>query len=209
MIIDFRTYTYIPAGFQTFLRMYRETGFAITTRCLGTTLGIFTSHSGKANRTLQLFAYRDFAHRDECRTRLRQDKEWLAFIKEAAPFIREQENAILEPLAGGWTDGPVPLPVDGKSGGLFELRRERGAAAAFRGLLAGWSARCCGTDPASVLRPLTGPLDTVHVFSRHADDAARRMKLEEGLEISPLLPDPAVATVETELWLPTDYSPQQ
>lgn len=215
MIIDFRTYTYFPAGFPTFLRMYRETGFAITTRCLGTTLGIFTSHSGKANRTLQLFAYRDFAHRDECRARLRQDREWLSFIKDAAPFIREQENTILEPVAGAWAEGPGPLcePSPSERGGLFELRRERGPAHAFRHLLSSWSERCIGMQPASVLRPLTGALDTVHVLSRYPDDTARRTALDEAPALSPLLGDEglgdAITSIETELWLPTDYSPQQ
>jgi hypothetical protein len=210
MIVDFRTYAYAPSDFPAFLRMYNERGFAVTTRCLGTTLGIFTAHSGRANRTLQLFAYRDLDHRDECRARLRQDTDWLSFIKEAAPLIRDQENVILEPVAGPWRDGAGALGVSarGQSVAVFELRRERVSSKEHPGHLAGWSALCGESGPASVLRPLTGDMNTVYVLTRYASDAARAANLRDAAAVSPLLADGANASVDTELWLPTDYSPQ-
>lgn len=210
MIIDFRTYTYAPSDFPVFLRMYRQDGFACTTRCLGTTLGIFIAHSGRQNRTLQLFAYRDFDHRDECRARLRQDADWLSFIKHAAPLIREQENVILEPVAGPWSQGTGALgvPSSGQTGAVFELRRERALPKDHASLLSGWSALCDRSGSASVLRPLTGALDTVYVMQRHASDAARAAASRDSAPLSPMLADAVVASVETDMWLPTDYSPQ-
>lgn len=207
MIIDFRTYRYAPAGFSRFLEMYRETGFAITSRWLGTTVGIFTSHAGIANRTLQMFAYRDFAHRDACRAGLRQDRDWLAFIKEAAIHIREQHNVVVACEGASWDRLQHAAGAD-SPGGLFELRRERMPHGQLQRLL---DARGARTDGLGLFRPLTGELDTGYMLTRYADDAARHVALfgatngnGTGAAEASALP---IQSVEADLWLPTAYSP--
>lgn len=128
MIIDLRVYQYHPSQFMRFLQLYGEQGYPITERHLGTTVGVLTSASGVANRTFQLFAYRDNDHRDECRVGLRTDPEWLAFIREASPSIAEQTNTIIVPTAFSGLKDFEQLadrgPLDsGRPGGmLFELR---------------------------------------------------------------------------------------
>ena len=97
MLIDLRTYTYHPAQFQTFLKLYAALGFPLTTRHLGTTLAIMTPANGTANRTFQFFAYHDHDHRDRCRAGLLADPAWLDFVRIAGPMIRVQENVILAP----------------------------------------------------------------------------------------------------------------
>ena len=99
MIIDMRGYTYVPAQFAGFVKAYVHSGHAIVARHLGYMAGVFISSSGTANRTLQLFAYEDHDHRDECRRRLRADPAWLDFIREAAPAISVQENTIIRPTS--------------------------------------------------------------------------------------------------------------
>jgi hypothetical protein len=51
-------------------------------------------------------------------------------------------------------------------------------------------------------------MNTVYVLTRYASDAARAANLRDAAAVSPLLADGANASVDTELWLPTDYSPQ-
>ena len=89
MLIDKRTYTYHPSQFGTFLKSYATLGFPLTTKHLGTTLGIFTSASGVANQTVQLFAYEDHDHRDACRAGLLNDPAWLDFVRLSGPYIRQ------------------------------------------------------------------------------------------------------------------------
>jgi len=67
MIIDMRTYTHKPDQFRRFLKIYQEAGYAITAKYLGFNMGLFTRSSGEVNTTVQLFAYEDHDHRDECR----------------------------------------------------------------------------------------------------------------------------------------------
>jgi hypothetical protein len=216
MIIDFRTYTYRPADFYRFLRIYQETGFALTSRWLGTTVGIFTAHSGRANRTLQLFAYRDFNHRDECRAGLRQDGEWQRFIKEAATCIDEQENVILEPQGNNRQWLASASSAQPGNGGVFELRRERTSPGMAPRLSDAWSETPSHDVPASpaqriVLRPLTGNLDTVYILERFANDAERHDALRSGAGRSPMSATQGEQllrrSVEAELWVPTEYSP--
>jgi hypothetical protein len=99
MLIDIRIYTYQPSMFRTFLKAYEERGFPLTTRHLGTTLGIFTSASGVANRTLQMFCYDDAQHRDRCRGGLMGDPAWGEFTKSVSSMIVTQENTLVRPTS--------------------------------------------------------------------------------------------------------------
>ena len=99
MLIDVRVYTYQPSLFRTFLTAYEERGFPLTTKHLGTTLGIFTTASGIANQTVQMFAYESAAHRDQCRVGLLKDQAWLEFTRSVSPMIVRQENTLLTSVA--------------------------------------------------------------------------------------------------------------
>ena len=125
MIIDLRTYTYLPAKFRKFLKGYQEIGFALTSKHLGTTLGVLRSESGIQNCTFQFFMYEDSDHRDRCRAGMIADPAWAEFVKMDSDALLQQSNALLVPTAyspvGGMLQQNAPtLVVDGKTR-LFEL----------------------------------------------------------------------------------------
>jgi hypothetical protein len=125
MLIDLRVYTYLPGKFRKFLRGYEDIGFALTSRHLGKTLGIFTAESGIQNRTFQFFMYEGQTHRDRCRKGMVADPDWHAFVKIDGDALLQQMNTLLKPTAyspiGGSEVAPPALIVDG-SLRLFELR---------------------------------------------------------------------------------------
>ncbi len=125
MIIDLRTYTYLPAKFRKFLKGYQEVGFALTSKHLGTTLGVLRSESGIQNRTFQFFMYEDSDHRDHCRAGMIADPAWADFVKMDSDALLQQSNALLVPTkyspVGGLHQHDAPtMAVDGKMR-LFEL----------------------------------------------------------------------------------------
>lgn len=99
MIIDMRTYTYHPATYRPFLKYYRETGYAITSKFLGYNLGLFTASSGVVNRTIQWFAYEDHDHRDRCRQNYLSNPNKIDFTNDADTMIRQQESRVIVPTA--------------------------------------------------------------------------------------------------------------
>lgn len=125
MLIDLRVYTLLPARFQKFLESYAEVGFALTTRYLGRTLGIFTAESGVQNRTFQFFMYESSSHRDRCRAAMLADPQWEPFVKMDADALLQQMNTLLRPAAFscvGGTKATGDGPVASGSSRLFELK---------------------------------------------------------------------------------------
>lgn len=124
MIIDLRTYTYLPSKFRKFLKGYQEVGFALTSKHLGTTLGVLRSESGIQNRTFQFFMYDDSDHRDRCRAGMIDDPAWGEFVRMDGDALLQQSNALLMPTAyspvGGQQKGAPTMAVVGKTR-LFEL----------------------------------------------------------------------------------------
>jgi NIPSNAP len=125
MIIDLRTYTYLPSKFRKFLKGYQEIGFALTSKHLGETLGVFRSESGIQNRTFQFFMYEDSEHRDTCRAGMITDPAWAEFVKIDGDALLQQSNTLLQPTSyspvGGMNQQKLPAAVvDGKTR-LFEL----------------------------------------------------------------------------------------
>lgn len=124
MLIDLRVYTYLPGKFRKFLHGYEQTGFALTSRHLGKTLGIFTAESGVQNRTFQFFMYESQTHRDKCRAGMLADPEWHTFVKLDSDALLQQMNTLLKPTVfspvGGSNVPPPTLTTDG-SNRLFEL----------------------------------------------------------------------------------------
>jgi uncharacterized protein YbaA (DUF1428 family) len=124
MLVDLRVYTLLPGKFRQFLKSYEEVGFALTTRYLGRTLGIFTAESGVQNRTFQFFLYESSTHRDRCRAAMLADPAWHAFVKMDADALLEQRNTLLWPTAFsliGGSGSALPLLIADRPR-LFELK---------------------------------------------------------------------------------------
>lgn len=125
MIIDLRTYTYLPSKFRKFLKGYQDIGFALTSKHLGQTLGVLRSESGVQNRTFQFFMYEDSDHRDRCRAGMLSDPAWAEFVKMDGDALLQQHNTLLvptpySPVGGLLQNGAPELAVDSATR-LFEL----------------------------------------------------------------------------------------
>lgn len=102
MIIDMRTYTHKPSRYRQFLKIYQETGYAITSKFLGFNVGLFTTSSDTVNRTVQWFAYESHDHRDECRRNYLTSATKQAFTngdEGADGCIRTQESRVMIPTS--------------------------------------------------------------------------------------------------------------
>jgi NIPSNAP len=125
MIIDLRTYTYLPGKFRKFLKGYQEVGFALTSKHLGSTLGVLRSESGIQNRTFQFFMYEDSDHRDRCRAGMIADPAWADFVKIDSDALLQQSNALLVPTSyspvGGLLRGDMPKMSADAGARLFEF----------------------------------------------------------------------------------------
>lgn len=184
MIVDLRIYTYKPNAFRRFLAGYEKEGFALTSKHLGKTLGIFTSDSGVMNRTFQFFAYESEDHRDTCRRGMLSDPAWFEFIRKDADAIREQTSRLLDPLPGspfGGSAPGAPIPDAAQPGAkrlfemtVYETKPDRTDAAAAllndRGIAAMNGA---GHGVVGAFRIFNGDEDRLLTLSVHASVAAR------------------------------------
>lgn len=224
MIIDMRIYQYTPSKFQTFLKEYADSGFAVTTRHLGRTIAILTSGSGVANRTLQLFAYRDADHRDECRIGLRSDPEWLTYIRSAGQYIVEQTNTIIRPTDFSPIHDYEQLAESGiaasehPGGMLFELRSYIALPGKLPEALALLRNEGCALTDQYVERPVayftteTGPANRILMLWGYRNDGERdrrrdAMRQDERFQELATRFNPLFSSQESDLWLPTAYSP--
>jgi hypothetical protein len=97
MIVEQRTYTFHPGKLPEFLQIYEREGLDTQKAILGNMIGYFTTDIGPLNQVVHLWAYRDYADREERRARLGADKGWQAYLAKALPLIQTMESKILIP----------------------------------------------------------------------------------------------------------------
>jgi NIPSNAP len=223
MIIDLRVYTYLPGKFQKFLQGYREGGFALTSRHLGKTLGIFTSESGVQNRTFQFFMYEDSRHRKQCRVGMLRDPEWTTFIKMDSDALLKQQNSVLVPLPfvglKAPQQGPVNRPADVASR-IFELQTYNCHPSGYQAALemvktAGVPLlKKHGVDIIGGFAMDTGNEDSFMIMCAYENDPARDAQ-REALKADPDFISylrslkECVSSQDATLLLATPYSPMQ
>ena len=226
MIIDMRVYRYLPSGFADFLASYAQYGQPVTARHLGTTVGMFFSASGVANRTLQMFAYENSDHRDACRSALRSDSQWLDFIREASQHIVEQTNIILRPTDFSalkeYTQlaNPAAFASDFIEGMLFELRTYTAHPGRLPEALELLRNEGCPLTHQYVERPVayftseTGVSNQVRMLWAYRNDGERdrrrdKMRADSQYRELGARFNPLFAHQEGDLWLPVPHSPMR
>lgn len=101
MIFDHRTYTCRPGTIKRHMKLYEDHGWAVQSRHLGQPVLYGAVETGDVNSYIHVWAYRDAAHRAECRANLAADPDWQNFLKlsaEAGNLIK-QVNTILTPAS--------------------------------------------------------------------------------------------------------------
>lgn len=97
MIVEMREYTLQAGKVPEYLRLYQTEGLAIQERILGNMVGYFQTEVGVQNQVVHLWAYRDFADREERRAQLQADEGWRTYVAKIRPFMVHQESRILRP----------------------------------------------------------------------------------------------------------------
>jgi NIPSNAP len=221
MIIDLRTYTYLPSKYRKFLKSYEEIGFALTSKHLGKTLGIFRPESGIQNRTFQFFLYENSEHRDIQRRGLLADPAWGEFVKIDSDALLQQMNMLLAPTSFSVLQRPAdfdPLPVDVTTTRLFELHSWTCQPARWHEVIKemanGGSATLARHSPDTIgwFHALTGTGYRLFQLSAFADATARDNALvgartDKDVQAMQAFLRSASSEEETQLLLPLPYSP--
>ncbi len=97
MIVEMRTYTFLPGKVQEYLRLYEEEGMPIQRSILGNMLGYFTTEIGPLNQVIHLWGYESLEDRSRRRAELQAHSGWQAYVAKIRPLLQAQESRILLP----------------------------------------------------------------------------------------------------------------
>ena len=99
MILEERDYHVFTGKLNELVKLYETEGIELQQSYLGQLVGVFTTDIGALSTYTSLWAYEDFAQREERRARLQADDRWKAFLGKIQPLIHTQRNRILVPTA--------------------------------------------------------------------------------------------------------------
>jgi len=97
MIVEQRTYTLKIGAAAKYLQLYEAEGLAIQRGILGRMVGYFSSDIGALHQLVHMWAYKDYAEREERRAKLVADPAWIAYVPKIRDLQIAQENKILIP----------------------------------------------------------------------------------------------------------------
>jgi hypothetical protein len=99
MLVEMRTYTFMPGAVAKFMAIYQEKALEIQRKTLGHLVGYFTTEIGSLNQTVHLWGYDSLDDRQRRRAALAADPNWQAFLAEILPLLMRQESQILTPTS--------------------------------------------------------------------------------------------------------------
>lgn len=103
MIAEIRRYRLKVGTLHEYVELYRNEGFNIQSKYLGSPKGWHMPLSGNQNIITHIWHYENFDDRDQRRKALFADADWLAFIKETVPLIESMESEFHTPIDFGAT----------------------------------------------------------------------------------------------------------
>lgn len=99
MIVEQRDYQVFTGKLSELVGWYETEGIAIQQEILGRLVGAFTTDVGELSTYTHMWAYDDFADREERRAHLAADERWKVFLPKILPLIHTQRNRILLPTS--------------------------------------------------------------------------------------------------------------
>jgi len=99
VILEERDYHVFTGKLNELVKLYETEGIELQQSYLGNLVGVFTTEIGALSTYTSLWAYENFAQREERRARLQADDRWKAFLRKIQPLIHTQQNRILVPTA--------------------------------------------------------------------------------------------------------------
>lgn len=99
MIVELRDYHVFTGKLPELVALYESEGTAIQQEILGHFVGAFTTDVGELSTYTHVWAYDDYADREERRALLAADERWKAFLPKILPLIHTQRNRIMLPTS--------------------------------------------------------------------------------------------------------------
>jgi hypothetical protein len=99
MIVEERDYHVTTGKLAELVKLYETEGIELQKSYLGNLIAVFTTDIGALSTYTSLWAYDNFAEREERRARLQADDDWKAFLAKIQPLIHTQHNRILVPTS--------------------------------------------------------------------------------------------------------------
>ena len=99
MIVEQRDYHVITGKLNELVKLYETEGIELQKSYLGNLVGVFTTDIGALSTYTSIWAYDNFADREQRRARLQADDAWRTFLAKIQPLIHTQQNRILVPTA--------------------------------------------------------------------------------------------------------------
>ena len=102
MIVEMRIFNTYPGKTEEFIKLYETKGFPLQVPIQGQLLGVYRTEFGPILDVVMLWGYSSEEDRRNRRAKLAENVEWLAFRKEAAPLVRDEESRLLIPTESAW-----------------------------------------------------------------------------------------------------------
>ena len=99
MIVEQRDYHVITGKLNELVQLYETEGIELQKSYLGNLVAAFTTDVGALSTYTSIWAYDNFADREQRRARLQADDAWKTFLAKIQPLIHTQQNRILVPTA--------------------------------------------------------------------------------------------------------------
>jgi hypothetical protein len=99
VIVEQRDYHVFTGKLPELVKLYETEGIELQQSILGNLIGVFTTDIGALSTFTAIWAYDDYAQREERRAKLQADDRWKAFLGKIQPLIHTQQNRILVPTA--------------------------------------------------------------------------------------------------------------
>jgi len=101
VIVELRDYHVYTGKLSELVHLYATEGTAIQQEIVGSGrfVGAFTTDIGDLSTYTHMWAYEDFADREERRARLAADERWKDFLPKILPLIHTQRNRIMVPTS--------------------------------------------------------------------------------------------------------------
>lgn len=96
--VEMRRYRLKVGAPEHWVKVYFEKGYEAQRKHLGEPVGYYTTEFGGINEIIHMWRYDTLDERAAKRKALFEDPEWLEFVKEIAPLVETQENAILRDI---------------------------------------------------------------------------------------------------------------
>ena len=94
MFVDHRIYTLPHGRMQEYLTRYQAIGWPLQRRYLGHHIGCFVSDIGPLDQVIHMWGFPSMKDREERRTAIEADPEWIAFRQSISGTFSMQETSI-------------------------------------------------------------------------------------------------------------------